>query len=64
MTGNAKFFEDNIARINQTSDPVLSNLNNGLLTMCQQLDRIESNQRNLAQALRRLEDAVSALQSR
>jgi len=58
MNDVAKFFEDNVARINSASDPLGWNLNNGLFALCRQLDRIESNQRDLERRLQQIEQIL------
>jgi len=56
MTTDPKeFFKDNIKRIDPQKDPILHNMNYGLLTLCQQMDKIAANQQELAHRLYTLE---------
>jgi len=62
MTTDPKeFFKDNIKRIDSLKDPILHNMNYGFLTLCQQIDALAANQRELDQTLRTI---ARTLQSR
>ena len=58
-----KFFEENINRIPQ-SDPVMSNLNKGLLALAKEQESVSAELRHLRQDLATVARALQQLQNR
>ena len=61
MTTAKKFFDDNITRLHSKTDPIQYNLNCGLRSLCEQLDRMERRQQDLETQLQRALQKLSLL---
>jgi len=59
-----KFFEDNITRISPSSDPVMHNLNCGLLELSKEIQRLSTRQEQVQHDLRQLANHVRQLPTR
>lgn len=58
MTSVTKFFEDNINYLDSQKDPVQWNLNQGLLALAKQIQRIENDQNSVAREVKSLDHFV------
>lgn len=60
----AKFFEDNIARINPQADPLAWNLNCGLLQLAKQLQEVQGQLAAQQRCIRQIEELLRRLPPR